>query len=605
MPIFDGVVVGKVTLGGTVTKKSYPIAAQALEYREYHKAGDGEAEWVELARDDAPVSATTTYTVAAEGLAPDTEYEVRLTATDSQGNTAVDTLRFRTQSETPPSGVIDGKVEDPGAPGGTTITVTIEKGSTFVASQDSLSPGDRFHFEGLADGEYNLVAMDSRGYKVTQMVTIKDGRSDPLTVTIVGSTQSVVKVEPDAPEVAVDGLPGLFETDLYLADTSATQTVADGGTVEIRLTAGTAKNMYEKEQIEAHADGKINGLFVDLSVEMLIMPLAGEGTVKSIRDTKERLTVAIPLPSEAQGQTGYQLLRFHNGQVNSLTPIAAGAAPTEESFYVSGPYAYVFASKFSTYALYYDKASGGSSSSGGTNQKPPEAAKPVPAPDKMGVSEWLNTQDHTAYIIGRSDGLVHPEADITRAEVAMIFYRLLREDVRARYETSDSPFPDVEASAWYSGAVSTLAGADIITGRWDGTFGPDLPITRAEFAAIASRFASLPYTGTDLFSDTAGHWAREEINRAASYGWVNGVGDGTFAPDRAITRAEAIAIINRVLGRLPETAEDLLPGMKTWPDNAEADKWYYLPIQEATNGHGFDRKKDGIHETWTELTGEP
>lgn len=493
-------------------------------------------------------------------------------------------------------------VQDPNAPEGTEITVTIEKGNTYVARQDGLKPGDTFRFKDLEDGEYNLVAMDAAGYRVTCLVTIKNGGSVPLTVTIVGRKQSVVKVEAGAPAVAVDKLQDLFETDVFTKDPAAPDVFNKGGTVEMRLTAGEANQEKEKEKIEKAADGKVNGLFVDLKVEMFIMPTTGEGTVRSVLDTKAPLTIAIPLDSEAQGKTGYQLFRFHDNAVQALDECKAGEAPAKEGFYVSGSYVYVYAQKFCTYALYYDKAIGGGSGGSVTPADRPQETRPVLTPARTGADQWLNTQEQTAYVLGRADGLIHPEADITRAEVTMIFYRLLREDVRARYETSGSHFSDVAASAWYNEAVSTLTGAGIITGRTDGTFGPDQPITRAEFAAIASRFGSLPYTGGDLFTDTAGHWARSCINRAASYGWVNGIGDGTFAPDRTITRAETISIINRVLGRLPETAEDLLPGMKTWPDNADADKWCYLAIQEATNGHSYDRKADGVHETWTALT---
>ena len=220
--------------------------------------------------------------------------------------------------------------------------------------------------------------------------------------------------------------------------------------------------------------------------------------------------------------------------------------------------------------------------------------------EKTGVPDRLNGDDHFAYIIGRDDGLVHPEATITRAEVATIFFRLLTDEARAEYLTETSPFHDVAPDAWYATAVATMEAMGIVEGRAPAVFDPEAPITRGEFAAIAARFDSAPYDGADRFTDIGGHWAAEYINQAAVKGWVEGQPDGSFAPDRSISRAEAMTLVNRVLGRLPETADDLLDGMITWPDNPP-DAWYYLAVQEATNSHDYGRKADTVHETWTGL----
>ena len=220
--------------------------------------------------------------------------------------------------------------------------------------------------------------------------------------------------------------------------------------------------------------------------------------------------------------------------------------------------------------------------------------------EKTGVPDRLNGDDHFAYIIGRDDDLVHPEATITRAEVATIFFRLLTDEARAEYLTETSPFHDVAPDAWYATAVATMEAMGIVEGRAPAVFDPDAPITRGEFAAIAARFDSAPYDGADRFTDIGGHWAAEYINQAAVKGWVEGQPDGSFAPDRSISRAEAMTLVNRVLGRLPETADDLLDGMITWPDNPP-DAWYYLAVQEATNSHDYERKADTVHETWTGL----
>ena len=220
--------------------------------------------------------------------------------------------------------------------------------------------------------------------------------------------------------------------------------------------------------------------------------------------------------------------------------------------------------------------------------------------ERTGVPDRLNGDDHFAYIIGRDDGLVHPEAPITRAEVAIIFFRLLTDEARDEYLTETSPFADVASDAWYATAVATMQAMGIVEGRSPSAFDPEAPITRGEFAAIAARFDSDPYHGDDRFSDISGHWAAGYINQAAGKGWVEGQPDGSFAPDRSITRAEAMTTINRVLGRLPETADDLLDDMIAWPDNPP-DAWYYLAVQEATNSHDYERKADTVHETWTGL----
>ena len=215
----------------------------------------------------------------------------------------------------------------------------------------------------------------------------------------------------------------------------------------------------------------------------------------------------------------------------------------------------------------------------------------------------LNGSDHFAYIQGYADGTVRPNASITRAQVATIFFRLLDEGVRQDFPTTTHNFSDVAENDWANTAIATMSALGIIQGRSDGSFDPDAPITRAEFAAICARFSSGGGTGGSAFTDISGHWAKAEIERAAALGWVRGFADGTFRPDAKITRAQAITMINRILNRLPEDKDDLLPGMNTWSDCRETD-WYYLAIQEATNSHAF-QPRDQIHERWTALTSTP
>ena len=220
------------------------------------------------------------------------------------------------------------------------------------------------------------------------------------------------------------------------------------------------------------------------------------------------------------------------------------------------------------------------------------SATPAPA--------WLNSDDHFAYVYGYPDGRVGPLNNITRAEVAAIFYRLLRKDIRMESQTTENSFDDVPADAWYVTEVSTLARLGVFVGRTTDVFAPDAPITRAEFATVCARFDQSGAAEDRDFSDIGGHWAEQYIRQAAALGWVQGYPDGTFGPDRPITRVEAVTMINRVLRRNPDSKDDLLSGMKVWPDNPEG-AWYYLEVQEATNGHEFHRKADG-HEKWTVLS---
>ena len=219
------------------------------------------------------------------------------------------------------------------------------------------------------------------------------------------------------------------------------------------------------------------------------------------------------------------------------------------------------------------------------------------------VPNYLNNENHFAYIVGYEDGTVRPNANISRAEVAAIFFRLLKDDVRDDNLTANSVFTDVAFGKWYNKSISTMAKIGIVKGRTANAFVPNAPITRAEFAAICSRFDRSNVEIKSDFNDISGHWAENEIRRAASLGWIKGYADGSFKPDQNITRAEAASMINRMLHRLPETVDDLLDGMIQWQDNQPSD-WYYINMQEATNSHDFKQKGE-IHEHWTKLTENP
>ena len=212
----------------------------------------------------------------------------------------------------------------------------------------------------------------------------------------------------------------------------------------------------------------------------------------------------------------------------------------------------------------------------------------------------FNTKDHFAYINGYPDGTVNPEGNVTRAEVAAILYRIMDNDCVKKYESTRSSFADVNRGDWYNTYVATLENAGVIVDtRMGGSFRPNEAITRAELAAMLAQFADIK-SATNSFNDVpAKHWAADEIAVCAKMGWINGYPDGSFRPDATITRAEMMAMINRALGRTPWSESDLLPGMKTWSDNANVGAWYYLDVQEATNGHTYT--KSGDHETWKKL----
>lgn len=228
-----------------------------------------------------------------------------------------------------------------------------------------------------------------------------------------------------------------------------------------------------------------------------------------------------------------------------------------------------------------------------TPAKPGET-KPTLAP----IPEMLNGEDHYAYLLGYEDGTVRPNGSISRAEVATVLFRLLKDDVRMQNLTKDNAYSDVSDTAWYAAAVSTLSKMGVISGYPDGTFRPNAPITRAEFAAMIARFDETAKSADTPFTDISGHWAENAIGKAYGNGWVAGSSKTVFCPESNLTRAETATLLNRVLHRLPEKESDLLANQIAWPDNPETF-WGYLAIQEATNSHEYERKADGVHEMQT------
>ena len=247
--------------------------------------------------------------------------------------------------------------------------------------------------------------------------------------------------------------------------------------------------------------------------------------------------------------------------------------------------------------------------------KKQEFPKPSVAVDENAIPDYLlpilslnkatpklNTRDHFAYVQGYPDGTVKPAGSITRAEVAAILFRLMDADSRSLYYSTASGFRDVDSTKWYNTYVATLNNAGVITDSRTGYFRPNDAITRAELAAMLAQFAEKK-SAAIYFSDvSAGYWAANAIALTANLGWINGYPDGTFGPDKTVTRAELMAMVNRATGRAPKSTSALLSGMKTWKDNADTARWYYLDVQEATNSHTY---LGAPTETWTSLTATP
>lgn len=324
-------------------------------------------------------------------------------------------------------------------------------------------------------------------------------------------------------------------------------------------------------------------------------------------NTAEDKTVTVVLHPQANGSASGTLDESH---VPTIMIPAAGyentpghwdVTPNTEKNGISGDvtYTYIFGKKHHSSSKDENKDKDNNKENNKENNKDNNTGETTPTK----VPDLLNGSNHFAYVVGYKDGNVRPQGNITRAETAAIFFRLLKEEVRSENLSKHNDFADVTEDSWYNTAVSTMAGMNILKGRTANSFVPQAPITRAEFAAICARFDSGKAEENSSFTDISGHWAEKEIERAATLGWVSGYTDGSFHPDAPITRAEAMTLINRVLCRMPETKADLLDSMTKWPDN-QPGAWYYLAVQEATNSHTY-KQKDSKYETWTALTAEP
>ena len=306
----------------------------------------------------------------------------------------------------------------------------------------------------------------------------------------------------------------------------------------------------------------------------------------------DKLTIYWPMPSDADENGEFYIVHYDEmdrTQVSSLQSDPEIIEVTRD-----GDHLVFQVVSFSPFVLVYEEDDGGSHSGGGGGGSSNDDD------DDDDDKPELNKEDHIAYVSGYPDGTVQPEGYITREEVATIFFRLLTDSSRADFITEYNPYPDVEYGRWSYYAITTMTNGDLMLGRPGGVFDPGANITRAEFAVVASLFSNAQYSGPDQFTDISDHWARDYINRAAAEGWVAGYPDGTFGPDRFITRAEVMALVNEVLERAPD-ADYMLEDMTVWPDNPES-AWYYEDVQEATNSHAYVwRNSQHTSEDWEDF----
>lgn len=427
--------------------------------------------------------------------------------------------------------------------------------------------------------------VDAKGKDVTSYydISYEDGTLtiNKRSVTLTSETASKVYdgTPLTKPNVTVDG-DGFVEGEV--TDIKATGTITDVGTVTNTIEyAATDKFKTDNYDITKN-EGTLK-----------VTPVTDKVTVTIKGNTK-----TVRYNGKEQSVTGFTYTA-PEGVTVALRDSKAEAKGTDKGTYYMGLTKDDFTVSSEIYKEFEIIVNDGYleiTRSGGHHPRPKPTVE-IEDDDALG----LNTTDHFAYIVGYGNGEVRPQNNITRAEVATIFFRLLTDDVRDENLTKTNRYSDVTRADWYNTAVSTLSSMGIITGYPDGTFRPNAAITRAEFAAITARFDSNGDKTTAKFSDIATHWAKDEISIAYNNGWITGYPNGTFGPQRDITRAETMTLVNRVLNRQPETEDDLLPNMTVWTDNANPNAWYYLAVQEATNSHYYKFKTNSKYEKWTEL----
>ena len=507
----------------------------------------------------------------------------------------------------------------------TTVYKLVPQGEDQEAIRVSFMDGDTLvtsdHFDaGLHVNQTLTISLykGDEGSEVGEIEVVHNGETytvdsdTPATLTVRGTTDNEQYAElnetpaADEPGLKADGNVTftINDSDVAVTDDGKVSLLFDG-IIEDATAAGDSRTemLTDKAESTNLLDALNSGY--EYAYDFKYLDLVDQNNGNVWVKASDDVTISWPLPEGTDENTEFTLLHFQDlhrdmdsGDIQSK--IASCDVEEIEVTVADGYVTFKTGDTgFSPFALVWQEKD-----DGGDTPTPPVTDpddKPTPPPVNPNPPQ-LNTEDHYAYIVGYEDGTVRPEGDITRAEVATIFFRLLTDESRNEYWSQTNDYIDVAEGDWYNNAVSTLSKAGILNGYEDGSFQPNGNITRAEFATIAARFFEATYEGEDLFPDIKDHWARDYINQAAHAGIVNGYEDGTFKPQENITRAEAMTIVNRTLDRHPD-ADHFLADMITWPDNPET-AWYYEQVQEATNSHEYIMKTDAdknSYEIWKKI----
>ena len=469
---------------------------------------------------------------------------------------------------------------------------------------------------GELDQSVIKAAFNANGDTKDSTVGIGTGTLTVKSVTDVDTTTNAIgNSESDVTENTLTAVANGSVT-YYVNDS---QVDVDNKTDRVQLLVDSVSNNDEfNAQMGQHAIETVEGSSDTHDYELAYMDLVdtANGNAEIKLGDNDKLTIYWPMPENADPDGDFQVVHYtdmnREGTVSDLNEVEKEKLAVTKVTVNGKDYLTFEVSSFSPFALVY------TADDGSDTPDYPDYPIWTPDGDDDGPS-GLNTEDHFSYVVGYAEDYrtgeatdnedlwpVKPNNQITRAEVATIFYRLLEDEVRDEYDTTTNDFSDVTADSWYNQTVSTLARMGIVKGYEDGSFRPNAPITRAEFGAIATRFFAetgatyVPGTFTDVTGD---EWYANAIQDAVNLGLIGGYPDGTVRPNNNITRAEACAIVNRTLGRVPD-ADHLLPEdvMKVWPDNNPTD-WFYADMQEATNGHEYAWIEEDGHEIeeWTNL----
>ena len=494
----------------------------------------------------------------------------------------------------------------PAVVGDETIPIRLQ----FEAPDGTLTTSDDFtiHLDGLFQ-EYGMSIYPGALNQdmVKAQITLNETKTDYDTVVDKGkltvrgvtdqNTITTEVVKGDAPADEVEDITAHVPGDTQFYINESQLEVADPSKVELLVDSIVPD---ENNTLQNSAISQFDEITSSQQVQLNYLDLVDTSNGNAWVTASEPITVYWPYPEGTDQNDTFYIVHYEDLDRNDNDALAADDYTMElysadQGNLENTPQGIkITVESFSPFALFWGET-------GDPDWPPVDPITPIRPPVDPDKPE-LNTEDHYAYIVGYPDGNVKPEGNITRAEVATIFFRLLTDESRDEFWSQTNPYSDVAADAWYNNAVSTLTNAGIIDGYEDGTFKPNGNITRAEFATIAVRFFEATYEGENLFPDIDGHWAQDYINEAANAGIVDGYPDGTFGPQKLITRAEAMTMVNRTIDRHPHE-DHLLADMIVWPDNPET-AWYYEQVQEATNSHEYTMNTDdeqNPYEIWTEL----